>query len=314
MSYRTKTKEGRTVKFWNSVEEDLLDGDLQPKVDDGLNTQSRTIVGAINELLHKCENEKEDLSNKVYTISKNSTNDQYPGAKCVYDTLCQKILFSATEIDGELTLTDCSVTFNTLQIWVNNEYKFKCELRINNTISSVRYYGKFIRTINRAGNEYFYFDFCQKNTNSVHKHISIEYDYNGYRIVDITEYQPKLTAGSNIILDYITQKISSINPTSFIINGTALSSAFRKIEILHIRNNGSDDISDDCYISRVDDHNLVVLGGITTYKMEIKTTDNDGNHYSQWCFNVTRPNTDNSILNITYTGPITSPTFNFDWE
>lgn len=101
---------------------------------------------------------------------------------------------------------------------------------------------------------------------------------------------------------------------SFILDGSALASSFRKIEIIHIRNNSSDFDADDCYKSRIDDLNFAVLGGITTYKIEIKTTDNNGSQYTQWCFNIVRPNTNNGKLVITYTGSTSSPTLMFNWQ
>ncbi len=266
---------------------------------------------------------KEDSDNKVTTLSSNNTDNQYPSAKCVYDTLCHTITFNAQkDSDGVITLNSCDTDFNTLYNWISNNWKVECKLRIRDIsgYANYLYEGNIIKiTPQRAGYGSIDFDFCLGTDNSIHKHIYIKGDSNGYNITEITNYQPKLTAGTGITIDS-NNVISSTNSgdgnsgMSFMLDGSALSTAFRKIEIIHIRNNSSDSDYDDCYKSRIDDHNFAILGGIATYKIEIKTTDNNGSQYSQWCFNIIRPNTNNGKLIITYTGSTSSPTLMFNWQ
>ena len=49
-----------------------------------LNTTNKTVISAINELVTDV-NKKEDKSNKVTIINSNSTDDEYPSAKAVYE-------------------------------------------------------------------------------------------------------------------------------------------------------------------------------------------------------------------------------------
>lgn len=49
-------------------------------------SEEEVISHALNYLNNKDEN-KEDVENKVTSLSSSSTNDQYPSAKCVYDRI-----------------------------------------------------------------------------------------------------------------------------------------------------------------------------------------------------------------------------------
>lgn len=310
MSYKYIEKDGKTIKVWQSVEEDHPER-TKPTF--------ASLVGNPddNEKLSDVLNDKEDVSNKVTSVSENSTDKQYASAKLLYDITQHIVNFSGTITNNIVSLTRCDVDITALQSWITKKWIVSYKLILTNTVTGKReqYEGKLNAINNFAANEVPFIDFCIHTSNTLHKHITISFNTSiGWHIESQVDYQPKLVAGTNITINQETNTISAtFTPMAFHADFSALSSSFKKVEIIHIRNNNSDITADDCYISRIDDYSFAVLGGQTTYKLEVKTTDNNGSQHTQWYFDVVRPANTSKLVG-TFTGPTYTPELSFSWQ
>ena len=99
---------------------DFTDEDKETLDNSASYSDFQSLLNEVHTLYGKLKNSKEDSANKVTTLDSNSTDEQYPSAKCVYDELDKKLdkttITTSTETTASITLAD------------NTEFIFTAEL------------------------------------------------------------------------------------------------------------------------------------------------------------------------------------------